>query len=79
MTSGPFDSRAPLGHHWQDSTHISYGVLTLVAFTESEPSCGTRYPMGGMAHVELRVAPMTRARAQPSPTNHALAGHRHRL
>ncbi|MBI2893887.1 MAG: hypothetical protein HYY06_10070 [Deltaproteobacteria bacterium] len=27
------DPLAPLGHHWQDSTHISYGVGTLGLFT----------------------------------------------
>lgn len=25
---------APLGHHWQDATHISFGVLTAGAFTK---------------------------------------------
>jgi hypothetical protein len=27
------DPLAPLGHHWQDSTHISFGVLTAGLFT----------------------------------------------
>jgi hypothetical protein len=27
------DPVAPLGHHWQDATHISYGVLTAGLFT----------------------------------------------
>lgn len=27
------DPLAPLGHHWQDSTHISFGVLTAGIFT----------------------------------------------
>ncbi len=27
--SAAFDPMAPLSHHWQDSTHISFGVLTL--------------------------------------------------
>src|SRR5687767_6324448 len=27
------DPVAPLGHHWQDATHISYGVLTAGIFT----------------------------------------------
>jgi hypothetical protein len=27
------DPVAPLGHHWQDATHISFGVLTLGLFT----------------------------------------------
>ncbi len=27
------DLMAPLGHHWQDATHISFGVITLGLFT----------------------------------------------
>jgi hypothetical protein len=29
------DPLAPLGHHWQDSTHIAFGVLTLAGFTKT--------------------------------------------
>lgn len=29
------DPFAPLGHHWQDATHISYGVLTAGLFSRS--------------------------------------------
>ena len=29
------DPFAPLGHHWQDATHITYGVVTAGAFTRS--------------------------------------------
>ncbi|HET9013580.1 MAG TPA: hypothetical protein VFN38_17275, partial [Gemmatimonadaceae bacterium] len=29
------DPMAPLGHHWQDATHISFGVLTAGIFTRS--------------------------------------------
>ncbi len=29
------DPLAPLGHHWQDSTHIAFGVLTAAIFTRS--------------------------------------------
>jgi hypothetical protein len=29
------DPLAPLGHHWQDATHISYGVLTGGLFTQT--------------------------------------------
>jgi hypothetical protein len=29
------DPLAPLGHHWQDSTHIAFGVLTAALFTRS--------------------------------------------
>jgi hypothetical protein len=28
------DPTAPLGHHWQDATHITFGVLTLGLFTK---------------------------------------------
>lgn|GEM_PF-714712 len=29
------DPLAPIGHHWQDATHISFGVLTAGVFTRS--------------------------------------------
>src|SRR6185437_12060761 len=29
------DLFAPLGHHWQDATHISYGVITAALFSRS--------------------------------------------
>lgn len=29
------DPMAPLGHHWEDSTHISFGVLTAGVFTRT--------------------------------------------
>ena len=32
--SAAADPLAPLGHHWQDSTHISFGVLTAGLFTQ---------------------------------------------
>ncbi len=31
--SAASDPLAPLGHHWQDATHITYGVLTLGMFS----------------------------------------------
>lgn len=31
--SAAYDPFAPIGHHWQDATHISYGVLTAGVFT----------------------------------------------
>jgi hypothetical protein len=31
--SASSDPYAPLGHHWQDATHIAYGVLTAGVFT----------------------------------------------
>jgi hypothetical protein len=33
--SAESDPLAPLGHHWQDSTHISYGVVTAGLFSRS--------------------------------------------
>src|SRR5690349_14696061 len=33
--SAEADPFAPLGHHWQDATHITYGVLTAGLFTRS--------------------------------------------
>lgn len=32
--SAASDPLAPLGHHWQDSTHIAFGVLTASVFTK---------------------------------------------
>ncbi|HJU90285.1 MAG TPA: hypothetical protein VJ672_12885 [Gemmatimonadaceae bacterium] len=29
------DPQAPLGHHWQDATHISFGVITAGVFTRT--------------------------------------------
>jgi hypothetical protein len=33
--SAEFDPAAPLGHHWQDATHIAFGVATVGAFTRT--------------------------------------------
>jgi len=33
--SAEWDPVAPIGHHWQDGTHVTYGVLTVGAFTHS--------------------------------------------
>jgi len=33
--SAQSDPFAPLGHHWQDATHITYGVLTAGVFTRT--------------------------------------------
>jgi hypothetical protein len=35
------DPFAPLGHHWQDATHITYGVLTAGVFTRTVQLEGT--------------------------------------
>jgi hypothetical protein len=34
-SSAASDPLAPLGHHWQDATHITYGVLTLGMFSRT--------------------------------------------
>jgi len=34
-SSAASDPLAPLGHHWQDATHITYGVLTLGIFSRT--------------------------------------------
>ena len=34
-TSGLLNPFPPIGHHWQDSTHISFGVLTASVYTRS--------------------------------------------
>ena len=34
-SSAGSDPLAPLGHHWQDATHISFGVLTLGMFSRT--------------------------------------------
>jgi hypothetical protein len=35
------DPFAPLGHHWEDATHITYGVVTAAVFTRSVQLEGT--------------------------------------
>jgi hypothetical protein len=37
------DPFAPLGHHWQDATHITYGVLTAGVFTRTVQLEGTLF------------------------------------
>jgi hypothetical protein len=34
-SSAASDPLAPLGHHWQDATHITFGVLTLGVFSRT--------------------------------------------
>ena len=40
------DPLAPITHHWQDSTHIAYGVLTVGIFTKQlkAPVLGQELP-----------------------------------
>jgi hypothetical protein len=37
------DPFAPLGHHWEDATHITYGVITAGLFTRTVQLEGTLY------------------------------------
>lgn len=37
------DPMAPLGHHWQDATHITFGVLTAAVFTRTVQLEGTLF------------------------------------
>jgi hypothetical protein len=37
------DPFAPLGHHWEDATHITYGVLTAGVFTRTVQLEGTLF------------------------------------
>jgi hypothetical protein len=37
------DAFAPLGHHWQDATHITYGVITAGVFTRTVQLEGTLF------------------------------------
>lgn len=39
--SAAWDPFAPLGHHWQDSTHVSYGVVTGGLFTREVKAEGS--------------------------------------
>src|SRR5919107_228602 len=37
------DPFAPLGHHWEDATHITFGVLTAGVFTRTIQLEGTLF------------------------------------
>ena len=74
------DPFAPLGHHWQDATHITYGVVTAGVFTRTLQLEGTLFrssswtlvstrrlwskPGEGSAGEECLFAPYTSALAQ---------------
>lgn len=53
------DPLAPIGHHWQDSTHISFGVITLGVFTRQVKVEGSwfngREPDENRWDLDLRV------------------------
>jgi len=65
------DPLAPLSHHWQDSTHISYGVLTAGAFTRVAKLEGSwfngREPDEDRWDVDLRAPDSFSARLSVNP------------
>src|SRR2546425_7571047 len=38
------DPLAPIGHHWQDGTHITFGVLTAGGFSSPTKAQGSIFP-----------------------------------
>ena len=56
--SAASDPLAPLGHHWQDATHITFGVLTLGMFSRTWKVEGSifngREPDGHRTDIEVR-------------------------
>ena len=63
---------APLGHHWQDSTHISFGVLTAGVFTRMFKLEGSwfngREPDDERYDFDLRTPDSFAARLTVNPT-----------
>jgi hypothetical protein len=69
--SASSDPMAPLGHHWQDSTHISFGVLTAGVFTRHVKLEGSwfngREPDEARNDFDLRVPDSLAARLSVNP------------
>ncbi len=63
---------APLGHHWQDSTHIAFGVLTAGVFTRMFKLEGSwfngREPDADRYDIDLRTPDSFAARLTVNPT-----------
>ena len=63
---------APLGHHWEDSTHISFGVLTAGVFTRQLKLEGSwfngREPDEDRYDLDLRTPDSFAARLTVNPT-----------
>ncbi|HEX8108406.1 MAG TPA: hypothetical protein VF516_11795 [Kofleriaceae bacterium] len=63
---------APLGHHWEDSTHISFGVLTAGLFTRQLKLEGSwfngREPDEDRYDLDLRMPDSFAARLTVNPT-----------
>jgi hypothetical protein len=68
------DPLAPLGHHWLDSTHISFGVLTAGAFTRTAKLEGSwfngREPDDERYDLDLRAFDAASARLTVNPDAH---------
>ncbi|HEX7836207.1 MAG TPA: hypothetical protein VF469_02025, partial [Kofleriaceae bacterium] len=66
------DPLAPIGHHWEDSTHISFGVLTAGVFTQKlklEASWfNGREPDADRYDLDLRTPDSVAARLTVNPT-----------
>lgn len=66
------DPLAPLGHHWLDSTHISFGVLTAGIFTRTAKLEGSwfngREPDEERFDLDLRTPDSFAARLSVNPT-----------
>jgi hypothetical protein len=71
--SAASDPLAPLGHHWQDSTHISYGVLTVGVFTRQVKLEGSwfngREPDERRYDFDLRAPDSVSCRLSVNPTD----------
>lgn len=72
--SAAFDPMASLGHHWVDSTHISFGVVTGVLFTETWKLELSRFngrePDEVRTNFDLASLDSTAARLSFNPTEH---------
>lgn len=70
--SAASDPFAPLGHHWQDATHISFGVLTAGLFGRKWKVEGSwfngREPDEARADFDLRPPDSWSARVSVNPT-----------
>ena len=67
-----YDPIAPLGHHWEDSTHISYGVITAGAYTRQVKLEGSwfngREPDEDRYDLDLRVPDSGSVRLTVNPS-----------
>lgn len=75
--SAAADPLAPLGHHWQDSTHISFGVLTAGVFTRHMKLEGSwfngREPDENRWDFDLRTPDSYSVRLSVNPDEHLSA------